>query len=272
MPQKQILLMAILGFFGCSACWACSMFYYVDPITCEVYVANNEDSYFDFSPYIQIEPKSQNHFARLWYGWDNFAQGGINEKGLFYDVAVTPHQGQIKGRKKFETNLGDEMLSKCKDIREALQFIESMNVLFPDAHIMLGDASGEAVVVEWIGFEKRVVTMKDNKLVATNFLLEAPELGGQPCWRYNVINKELGKLRKTNELPNLDKIGAIISRVAQAPREDKTGRKLGTLYTSFINISTMEFNLVYKREETCSIKFDLESEFETTEVQKIEFY
>lgn len=25
----------------------------------------------------------------LWYGWKNFGQGGVNEKGLFIDGAVT---------------------------------------------------------------------------------------------------------------------------------------------------------------------------------------
>ncbi|HMR41129.1 MAG TPA: hypothetical protein PKA90_11930 [Ignavibacteria bacterium] len=69
---------------------ACSVIYYIDKITGNIYVANNEDYWYDTDAYIQIMPGSENEFARLWYGWDDFAQGGINEHGLFFDGAVTP--------------------------------------------------------------------------------------------------------------------------------------------------------------------------------------
>lgn len=71
---------------------ACSVLYYVDSITGKIYTVNSEDYWLYVDAYIQIEPKSKNEYARLWYGWDNFAQGGINDKGLFFDAAVTPEQ------------------------------------------------------------------------------------------------------------------------------------------------------------------------------------
>jgi len=40
----------------------------------KVYVVNSEDYLYDVKARIQIEPKSKNKLARLWYGWDNFAQ------------------------------------------------------------------------------------------------------------------------------------------------------------------------------------------------------
>ena len=53
-------------------------------------MANNEDYWYDADAYIQILPASRNRLARLWYGWDDFARGGVNEAGLFFDGAVTP--------------------------------------------------------------------------------------------------------------------------------------------------------------------------------------
>jgi len=233
-------------------------------------VANNEDYYFDFEPYIQIEPRSDGEMARLWYGWDNRAQGGVNEAGLFYDVAVTPHQGQIKGRYKLESNLGDEMLSKCKNIEEALQFVESLDLLLPDAHIMFGDASGNAVVVEWIGHEKRIIHIEDDKLVMTNFLLAKPEIGGYPCWRYNTIEKGLRKIRSSESPFEIKMLGDAISPAVQKPRKQRDGKKMGTVYTSFINISDMKFALFYEFEDIKRVKLDLKKEFELSEKKKIE--
>ena len=65
---------------------ACSVLYYIDAKTGKIYVANNEDIWYDVNPYIQILPATKSKYARLWYGWDNFAQGGINQAGLFFVV------------------------------------------------------------------------------------------------------------------------------------------------------------------------------------------
>ena len=85
-----ILLLGILA--GTVDLQACSIIYYVDPSTGKIYVANNEDYWYDTKAYIQIEPGSGSEYARLWYGWDRFAQGGVNAQGLFFDAAVTPEQ------------------------------------------------------------------------------------------------------------------------------------------------------------------------------------
>ena len=58
---------------------ACSILYYKNIAVGEIYAVNSEDFFLDVDAYIQIEPKSKKKFARLWYGWDKFAQGGINE-------------------------------------------------------------------------------------------------------------------------------------------------------------------------------------------------
>ena len=52
---------------------SCSVLYYKDLSTGKIYAVNAEDYYLDVDAYIQIEPKSKRKFARLWYGWDDFA-------------------------------------------------------------------------------------------------------------------------------------------------------------------------------------------------------
>ena len=151
---------------------ACSIIYYVDPVSGKIYVANNEDYWYDVEAYIQIEPGSGNEYARLWYGWDNFAQGGVNEHGLFFDGALTPRQEIPEGFVEPNgRNVGDEILAFCSKVEEAINYLVMEKIGIAEGHLMLGDREGNAVVVEWVQGEIRVVRMKENYLIATNFLL-----------------------------------------------------------------------------------------------------
>ena len=245
--MRKFFLISLLAFLlSIKVSQACSVLYYVDSETGKIYVANNEDYWYDVDAYIQIEPRSKTDLARLWYGWDDFAQGGINEAGLFFDGAVTPEQSKIKGAKKYKGNLGNDLLAKCKTVEEALEFLKTNRIGLPDAHMMLGDATGNAVVIEWIDGKQQVIEITDNKLIMTNFLLGNPPEGNHPCPRYNAIQSAIEKL-ESNEAPiDFLSISQTIGPAVQVPQQDKNGKTGGTLYSSFINISDMEFILVYK--------------------------
>ena len=62
----------------------CSVLYYIDSGNGKIYFVNNEDYWYDVKAFIKIMPKSETTLARLWYGCDRFAQGGVNEKGLVF--------------------------------------------------------------------------------------------------------------------------------------------------------------------------------------------
>ena len=248
---------------------ACSILYYVDADTGKIYVVNNEDYWYDVNAYIQIEPSSKKKFARLWYGWDNFAQGGINEKGLFFDAAVTPEQERIKGYGNPKNNLGDKILAHCTTVGEALLFLEKEKIALNNSHMMFGDKTGNAVVVEWVDGEQKLHWIADNKLIATNYLLSDPDAGNYPCYRFESIEKRISDLEKTGEELNLLKIGNTFGQAAQMPRESDEGRVGGTVYTSFINITDNKFFLSYKLSNENVIKLDLNEEFSKTKRQKI---
>ncbi len=266
---KQFLISFIFFFFSIAASQACAVVYYIDSATGKIYVANNEDYWYDVDAYIQIEPKSKNKLARLWYGWNNFAQGGINEAGLFFDGAVTPLQQKIKGAKKYKGNLGNELLAKCKTVEEALEFLKNNKIGLPDAHMMLGDASGNAVVLEWIDGIEKIISIENNQLIMTNFLLADPSIGNHPCPRYNAIQSAIEKM-ETNESPiDFLSVGRTIGPAVQVPQKDKEGKTGGTLYSSFINISDMEFILIYKIDNKKITKLNLNEEFLNTKPKKI---
>lgn len=249
---------------------ACSMFYYIDKTTGKIYFVNNEDYWYNVNAYIQINPKSKNEFARLWYGWDDFAQGGINEFGLLFDGAFTPNQKLPNGYHNPEgKNIGDEILATCKTVDEAVDFLEKEKIAITEGHIMFGDKSGNAVVVEWVNGERKIVQKIDNMLIATNFLLSDTSAGNYPCPRYQSIELKLNQLNESTDSLDLKKIGNAIAGAVQIPQKDEKGNLGGTLYTSFINVSDMEFTLVYQLDNSRITKFDLKKEFEKTHKQKI---
>ncbi|WP_037577300.1 carcinine hydrolase/isopenicillin-N N-acyltransferase family protein [Sporocytophaga myxococcoides] len=251
---------------------ACSILYYVDPATGKIYVANNEDYWYDIKPYIEILPSSKNEYARLWYGWDNFAQGGVNEYGLFFDGAATPEEPAIDGYSKPKGNLGDRIISKCKTVTEAIDLLEQEKIALTNGHLFLGDKTGNAAVVEWANGKRNLVFIKDNVLLATNFLLTDTTKGNYPCQRYNAMEKDISYIKENNETVNLKRIGNVAAKAVQLPSENKENQTAGTLYSTFIDITDMEFVLIYKLDNSKVTHFDLKEEFNNNKKQKIKLY
>ena len=253
------LYLLLVTFFGASAC---SILYYIDQATGKIYVVNNEDHWYDVKPSINIIPAEKNKLARLWLGWNNFAQGGVNEAGLFFDVATTPNQPQLPGYAKPKGNFGDNLLANCKNVEEAVNYLQQQKVALTDGHFLFGDRSGHAVVVEWVNGQRHIVPVTDNKLMVTNFLLTDPTKGNFPCPRYAAMDTEINQIRKQGD-NNIDlkKVGNILGKAVQPPTKDNKGREGGTLYSYFIDLTDMQFVLVYKLDNSKKITLDLKNVF-----------
>lgn len=253
---------------------ACSIVYFVDEETGTIYVANNEDYWLNTKAYLHTYPKTKKGMARVWYGWKKFAQGGINEAGLFFDGAVTPSQKIPKGYSNPNgRNVGDELLAKCSTTKEAIDYLEKHKIALSDAHLMLGDAHGNAVVLEWINGIKKMTTITNNVLIATNFLLNSPNSGNFPCYRYNSIQERINNLKNTNKPITFNSFGNTIANTVQVSFKDATTNKLGgTLYSSFINIIDMKLFIVSKLDPTKLIKIDLKTTFLEKKKKKIKLY
>ena len=148
------------------------MFYYKDSKTGKIYFVNNEDYWYDVKSYIQIIPGSKDELGRIWYGWNDFGQGGVNEKGLVIDGAVTPEEKIPSGYSDvLKGNITDEILAKCSTVDEAVQYLDDNKIALKNGHLFFGDKNGQAIVVEWVNGVKQLVEIKNNRLVATNFNL-----------------------------------------------------------------------------------------------------
>lgn len=215
-------------------------------------------------------PAKKNKNARLWYGWDNFSQGGVNSKGLFFDGAVTPKQDIPAGYNSPNgRNIGDEILAYCNTTDEAIVYLEKEKIAIGSGHMLIGDATGNAAVIEWVNGKRNIVPIKSNILIATNFLLSDTNAGNYPCYRHYTIQERLKKLTDSERTINLKNFSNAMAGAAQIPQKDNNGRKGGTLYSSFINITDMEFVIVPKLDNSKLIKLDLKNEFKKSRKRKI---
>ena len=269
MSRALIIILAILSLNFNNQVKACSVIYYLDSISGKIYVANNEDFWYDTKAYIQINPRTKNKLARLWYGWDDFAQGGVNEAGLFFDGAVTPVDSIPVGYHKPVGNLGDDILASCSTVDEAIEFLESKKIALSNAHIMFGDSSGNAIILEWIDGEAKIIFREDHILVMTNFLIADTLKGNYPCYRYSSIMERAGQLKNQGKEVTLLQVGNLLGGASQPPRSNNDNRIGGTLDSSFISISDMEFFLVYKLDNSRLTRLDLIQEFEGNKKKRI---
>src|SRR5690606_15275763 len=114
---------------------------------------------------------------------------------------------------------------------EALEFLEEQKIALHNSHMMFGDKTGKAVIVEWVKGEGKLHWIVDNKLIMTNFLLSDTTAGNFPCYRYNSIEKRIQDMESSTEDISLLKVGNTFGQASQLPKADKSGRIGGTVYT-----------------------------------------
>lgn len=272
MRNLKILIFFLFVIIFSAKTFACTIVYYIDSKTGKIYFVNNEDYWYDVKPYIQIIPSSKNELGRIWYGWKNFGQGGVNEKGLVMDGAVTPEQKIPIGYKSSpKGNITDEILAKCNTVDEAVQYLEEKKVALKNAHILLGDKNGKAVIVEWINGVKQIVVINNNRLVATNYNLSDTIQTEMTCWRYPLIQKGLDELdaKDIKDTIDLKAVSNVVAKAVQPPQTTLEGKVGGTLYSTFIDLTEMKFVLIYKLDNSQIHKLDILAELRTGKKRKI---
>lgn len=267
--MRTLLIMLCLLCTLINTGYSCSILYYIDKSSGKIYAVNNEDYWYNVKPYIKIMPQKKAELARLWYGWDDFAQGGINESGLFFDGAVTPDQKAPKSCNKPKGNLGDEILSKCKNVEEALSALIEKDICLSNGHLLFGDKSGNAAVIEWINGERKITKIAGHYLMATNFLLADTTLGNYPCKRYEAMESEIKRLDTLAKPLTLKEVGNIAAKAVQPKVTTDDGREAGTLYSTFINITDMEFVLIYKLDNSKMTRLNLNEVFKLDKARLI---
>jgi hypothetical protein len=117
-----------------------------------VLVGNNEDASMPLSK-VWVVPGEGGKYSRLCIGYagDTTVQGGVNEKGLWFDsfsveakpVAASP------GQKVFDGDMHDKIMAECATVEEAVALLRRYsNPFLSDNMLMLGDRTGASAIVE----------------------------------------------------------------------------------------------------------------------------
>ncbi len=155
-----------------------------------VLVGNNEDWFNPRTKIWFIQPVND-RYGSVFFGFDDFwPQGGMNQKGLFFDsFALKPKAvDEPEAKPRFKGNLIKEMMATCATVEEALVLIDQYSLYFmTQFQLFIADASGDAAIIEANAVIRK---LGDDQLV-TNFRQSETDPDKISCWRYLTARKLL---------------------------------------------------------------------------------
>jgi len=172
--MKKICISLVLLFTVFDLLFGCTGFYISKGA--KIFAGNNED--FDYPlTKMWVVPASENELGRIYFGYDDFSpQGGINEKGLFFDGFATD-KFPVKdisdkpNYNKFFADIRDEIMATCENVGDVITLLSKYNLsgngLFENGMLLYGDAGGNSIIVDG----GHILMKKGDYQVITNFHL-----------------------------------------------------------------------------------------------------
>jgi penicillin V acylase-like amidase (Ntn superfamily) len=187
--MRSCALLSLLLFTAAPPVSACTAFCAANDHT--VLVGNNED-YFNPNTRLWFVPGNGKTAGRVYVGFDNmFPQGGMNERGLWFDGFATAPIDPVRsaGKPPLPPNSVDRVMAECGTVEEVVREFDRYNLRdLRQAVLMFADAAGNSAVIE----PDAVLWKKGRYQVQTNFhqSLPKPEYS---CDRFGVATAMLEK-------------------------------------------------------------------------------
>ena len=181
------------------------------------------------------------------YHW---VEDGFNEKGLYVGVATNGHPSKYNQK---EHRYPDQpaiqvihmvriILDTCASVDEALKLMNSVRIWFPVEvnHLLIADATGKAVVVEFDLDRKMVVFHREEPyLILTNTAYqEGIRYVKDNCGRYRTVERIL-----KSGLKNSREMFAAMETIQLRAGNSRT------LWTSISDISKQQIDVRFRAEE-----------------------
>lgn len=244
MKSSQFIIILVLSLMiimtvGLPAFSACTIFMasYGDTVL----FANNED-YINPKTYYWVIPSGEGIYGGLYLGFDDLApQGGINEKGLCFDINSVPEAPLNFNPERLIPSkwVVSIIMEECATIEEAISKAKQYNWGHSIKYqIFMADATGDAVVISLGPNGELAFTRKEKGegyLISTNFNRANPDSGGYPCWRYETTEKMLKKI-KSEEGLTVEYFKSIL---------DAVHRESTSLNTVYSNIFDFKEGIIY---------------------------
>jgi hypothetical protein len=174
----------------------------------EVYMGGNTDDYPRLDAECYAVPSVNGKYGHIILNTlrDYYLpMNGMNEEGLFFDMAGTP-QNLWKAspeKKNYNGYLHEKMLQDCATVKDAVKLYSEYNAPHLQwGHIMVVDSTGDSVIIEWDSDNDNVAFIRKEQgekyQLMTNFFLLHPELGAWPCQRYERAKEMLDNTENYN--------------------------------------------------------------------------
>jgi len=232
MKRLAYFLITILFFCSANPTEGCTI---VMVAKGKIVLAGNNEDWKNPNTKIWFIPASNGEHGRVCVGFDNmFAQGGMNDQGLFIDANALGPTGwePIEDRPSFQGDLMDRILAECATVEDAIAFCNKYNIpALARARFPIADGTGASMVVEY-GQEKVQYMRKTGVYqIATNFVITNVKDENYPCTRYRVADKML----KNADDVSLDLVRAVLSATHQE----------GQYPTVYSNICDLKNGILY---------------------------
>jgi hypothetical protein len=216
-----------------------------------VLAGNNED-WTDPNTRVWLHPAKDGRYGRVYFGFsDGFPQGGMNEKGLFFDgFALETDEPAPKGREPFEHGLSqlvDDVMGRCATVAEALEWFERYEMGYGRGQLIFGDAKGDAALIE----RNAVVRKSGDFLIGTNFRQSKVEPKKSGCSRWARADSMLREARNVD----VDLVRGVL---------EATQQKL-TVYSNVYDLARGDIHLYLNHDFTRGAKFNLREELQRGE-------
>ena len=155
----------------------------------QVLAAGNEDWSNPFSK-MWITEKTDTDYGIINLGHSDYQiQTAMNEHGLYFDFAAIPKaEGKnMKGKVKSKRSLFSEILAKCRNIDEALVYLNKYQYPSPYNQVLMADAEGNSIIVN----QDEIRRSSKDYQIATNFNSCDLSSGMYDCERYEIIERGL---------------------------------------------------------------------------------
>jgi len=219
-----------------------------------ILVGNNED-WKNPKTKMWFIPAENGEYGRVCFGFDDmFAQGGMNDQGLFIDANALDSTGWkvAEDKPSFRGEIMDRILATCATIEDAIAFFKQYNVSsLRRARFPIADKTGASMVVEWAEGQVQFVKKEGTYQIATNFVMTNVKDDNYPCWRY----KTAKKMFEEEEKVSIELIQNILSATHQEGRYPTQYSNIFDLRTGVVHIYYFHD---YERVYTINLKRELE--------------
>jgi hypothetical protein len=177
-----LALLAVPSAQACTACYVAA--------GGRVLVGNNED-FGNPATKVWFVPRGAGTYGRMYFGFEDLSsQGGVNEKGLWFDAFGLPSEPVATAKGEiYPGNLQDRLLADCATVAEVLKMLKRYSrAAMTRYQWMFGDRTGASAIIEG----DAVIPIKGRYQVVTNFRQsEHPGGEGYECHRFRVANAML---------------------------------------------------------------------------------